>query len=613
MSRRHWIPVIVTLACLPSSRAEAQLLSDPATLRHTYNVQAAWADSLATSRHEAALRFLAVAEEILSSAERSNPERAQLLVEAQVLADRLASLDQEIGEANTMVRETKARLLPALESRATSVLRAAADASPPERRELEAQARNLEAEVEALREGEGNTQADDPLDSAVGPLSAMARLVAEEHERLENLQILQEELRLLLSDLRLFDGTSMPPSARAGGGDDPASGCQPSACALGGASPADLPLTHSQPADPGSGQGRMAMTPTSLARLHEQIAAYVEVQALPSGNLARDDPVVTREVVLGAGIMAFRGDGSSSNTPGPKATTSLLFSWPLGENVGLAVGPSVGARVLRGGSSTFTELVGEVRETLSGTERDGRLRWLVSSWQKGRFLSEPLSPPGYLEPGRAEAGLIGRFSFFLGSEWQLDAEGGANGVRYEPEEWSGLDRHGLTAALGLAWSGVAHSARLVVRTSHHGFPHSLADWEERREDTRVGLELSGSLEGKLIARLSVGGSWNESRIPAYDFRLGRAALVLSAPWGKGSLQGYAALAYQQYLNPGPEAARVAPSDQDSGSVVSLQYTYPLDPAHMLIVRGGWSRSQTGFRNEFYERFGMSLHLAFKGS
>jgi hypothetical protein len=207
---------------------------------------------------------------------------------------------------------------------------------------------------------------------------------------------------------------------------------------------------------------------------------------------------------------------------------------------------------------------------------------------------------------------VGRVSLPLSSTWQLNAESGADAVRYEPQDWEGLDRHGLNAALGLAWRGASRAAGLALRGSYHGFPHSVADWEERRNDTRVGVEMSGSLEGKLVARLSAGGSWNESRIPAYDFWLARTALVVSAPWGKGSLQGYAALAHQDYLNPGPEDARIAPSDQDSGSVLSLQYGHPLDPTHTLMIRAGWSSSQTGFRNDFYERFGVSAHLTFRG-
>lgn len=190
--------------------------------------------------------------------------------------------------------------------------------------------------------------------------------------------------------------------------------------------------------------------------------------------------------------------------------------------------------------------------------------------------------------------------------------GGADGIRYEPDDWRVLDRQGINTALGVAWRGASRSARLSVRGSHHGFPHPLVEWGGRRVDTRVGVDVGGSLEGKQLVRLSFGGSWNHSRFPAYDFRSLRAALVVSTPWGKGSLQGYAAVAHQVYQNPGPEDARVAPSDQDSGSILSLQYLYPLDSTRMLMLRGGWSRSQTGFRDDFYERFGIGVHLIFRG-
>jgi hypothetical protein len=191
--------------------------------------------------------------------------------------------------------------------------------------------------------------------------------------------------------------------------------------------------------------------------------------------------------------------------------------------------------------------------------------------------------------------------------------GGADGARYEPKDWQVLDRQVLSAALGAAWRSATRSARLSLSASYHAFPHSRTDSERRREDARVGLELDGSVEGRGVVRYSAGGYWNQSRIPAYDFRMGRASLILSVPLGKGSMQGYAALAHQVYMNPGPREARVAPSDQDSGSVLSVQYTYPLNPIHQLSVRGGWSRSQTGFRDDFYERIEVGLDLSFRGS
>ena len=612
MSYRRWFSVFVTLTCLPPSPLRAQLLTDPSNLRHTFQQQVEWAEGLAQSRRDAALRFLAVGEAILALPGKSGADRSQLLGEAQALADRLASLDQELEEATTMARGTKEALVSTLDSRAATLRRSAADADAPRRQGLETQAHELEGEADALRTVGVEPEVEDPLESGTRTLSALAHVIAEEHDRFRSLQVQQEELRLFLGGLRLFDEMSMPPSARAGGSGEQDPGCGPSACAVGAASPADVPMMHSQPENPGGEMGTTATSATSLAQLHEQIKAYVDNPEATSRTLAQEDLFVTRETSVGAGLVAFRGDGDGSATMGPRVGTSLLFSWPLGESVGLSVEPSAGGRILRDQSTLFTEVVGEVREHLTGVVHDGRGYWLITSWQKGRLLSEPFPPPGYLEPGRLELGLLGRLSLPLNASWQLETEAGADGVRYEPEDWQGLDRHGVSGGLGLAWRGVSRSARLSLRGSHHGFPRSLAGWEERREDNRLGLEVDGGMEGRLTAKLSIGGAWNESRLPAYDFWLARTALVLSTPWGKGSLQGYAALVHQAYLNPGPEDARVAPSDQDSGSVLSLQYTHPLTPNRMLMVRGGWSRSQTGFRNDFYERFQLGVHMTFRG-
>ena len=116
----------------------------------------------------------------------------------------------------------------------------------------------------------------------------------------------------------------------------------------------------------------------------------------------------------------------------------------------------------------------------------------------------------------------------------------------------------------------------------------------------------------MVLRLSVRMAWNDSRLPAYDYRSGRAAVVLSAPWGRNSILGYGAFAHKSYSNPGPVDGRVAPSDQDTGSIVALQFTRPLDATHALTLRAEWSRSETGFRNDFYQRFGTSIQMTFRG-
>ena len=128
MSRRRWLPVIVTLTCLTASPAQAQLLSDPSSLRHICDEQTRWVEGLASSRRDGALRFMAVAKEILALPDRPGSEKTQLLGEAQRLADLVASLAREIVDAASMVRETRERLIRVLESRASSLRQAAGNA-----------------------------------------------------------------------------------------------------------------------------------------------------------------------------------------------------------------------------------------------------------------------------------------------------------------------------------------------------------------------------------------------------------------------------------------------------------------------------------------------------
>jgi hypothetical protein len=184
-------------------------------------------------------------------------------------------------------------------------------------------------------------------------------------------------------------------------------------------------------------------------------------------------------------------------------------------------------------------------------------------------------------------------------------------VRYGPAEWKALNRQGVSGSLGMAWRGQSGSARVSWRGSRHAFQQLSSPFQPRREDSRMGVEVDGSVEGTMVVRLSAGVSWNDSRLTAYDFRSGRAAVVVSAPWGHSSIQAYAALAHQTYLNPGAEGERVAPSDQDMGSVLALQLTRPLHGDRSLTLRGEWSRSETGFRNDFHQRFATSVHLSFR--
>ena len=608
---RRWFRVLAILVFLPAGLCRAQLLSDPGSLRHIYQEQAREAEALSTAWREAAFRLLEVARQIEALPPGPGPEKTRWLAEAQSISQGMTSLRENAEETAAMARETGNRILPFLEARLDSLRMVRAGATTGERPTLEEEIRELEEELAWLRGGERGPAATGLLQDERETLSYLARVAAREHQRLYRLRGLQEELRLYLGDLRLMDETSMPPSARSGGGGDQDPGCPPVSCGVTGASPADVPFSHVQPGEGAADLAGTTVSPTSLARLHQQMVARTADPGLSEPLLAEDDRIVNREVGMVGEVTAFRDDLDASPGAGPKVIATGVFSRPLGDRTGLVVEPFLAGRTLRNGSSFFIEMAAELRETLTGTALDGRWLWQVTAWQKGRYRSEALPPPGYLEPGRLEGGAMGHLTLPLNPGWSLHGEGGVDAVRYGPEEWQVLDRQGVSGALGAGWRGGTTSATLLGRASHHRFSTPSMEWGKSRQDTRIGGEASVSLERAFLLRLSVGGAWNQSGLEAYEFRSLRAALVLSAPWGKGSVQGYAALAHQDYLNPGPEDARVAPSDQDSGSIVSVQYTRPLKGSRLLKVRAGWSRSQTGFRDDFYERFGIGLGLYFR--
>jgi hypothetical protein len=617
-----WL-ILFALGSWPGTPSLAQTLTDPAALRFSHTVESRRAEVLEEYRREAAQRLVTVAGEVLTLPEGSGTRKTELLGEAQYLADSIALLDQEIEEAIPAAREARRGLIRALEGQAATLRQALQDADPQRRPSLEARLRELEAELGPLHELEGEPPAAHPLSPHSTTLTALTHMAAGELTRLRNLRTLQDELRLYMGNLRLFDETGMPPSLRAqtGGDPDPGGTC-PIGCPVTEPppAPADLPLDHFRPEGPRDREDAVAMpvTPASLRRLREQLASYVGSPEVPTTTAAgeemepprEDQGGVTRDTQIGVTFMGFRGGGGGGGRSGVglRIGTSALFTRPLGRAVHLTVEPWFGARSVQLDVASASEAAGELRGTLTGSLRAGHLRWQLTSWQKGRFLSDPLPLPAYLEPGRREGGLAGRAALTLHPGWDLEMVGGGDLVRYGPEDWKVLDRQGFNGSVGLAHQGESGFARLSVMGSHHQF---VAGDGLPREDTRVGVGADWSTEGRVVLRLSAGVAWNDSRIPAYDARSGRAALVVSAPWRGGSIQGYGSLAHQRYANPGPEDERVAPSDEDRGSVVALQLTRPMDATHNLTLRAEWSRSESGFRDDFFQRFGLSFHVSFR--
>jgi hypothetical protein len=594
----------------------AQTLTDPSALRFAHTVEFRRTEVLEELRRGVAAQLLGVARELISLPESSGQQRRERLGEVQYLTDSIAFLEQELGEAAPAAREARRGLMRALEGQVATLRQAAEEAGPQRRPAMEARIRELEAELTELRELEDRAPPVDPLSSEVPTLAALAELVAVEYSRQSTLQLLQDELRLFMGHLRLFDETGLPPSVRAeaGGDPDPGGAC-PITCPLPSPPPpppADLPMDHFRPESLGDaeGGGAVPVTLPSLVRLQEQLAAYSGHPQPAAGEPSPgNDGPVTRETQLGAGLMIFRGGGGGHSGAGIKVGTSFLLSRALGRGVQLTLEPWLGARSVQLDFASAAEVAGELRQTLVGSAGGGQLRWQVTSWQKGRFLSEALPLPAYLDPGRKEGGLAGRAVVAFRPHWDLELGGGGDVVRYGPEDWKVLDRQGLNASLGVARQGASGSARLSLIGSRHEF---VAVDGLPREDTRVGVGADWSLEGRMVVRVTAGLAWNESRIPAYDSRSERAAVVLSAPWRGGSIQGYGALAHQSYTNPGPEDNRVAPSDQDTGSVLALQVVRPMTSTNAFTFRVEWSRSETGFRDNFHQRFGAGVQVTFRG-
>jgi hypothetical protein len=613
LSRRHpeaLGPILVGV--LAASPIVAQAPGDSVLLRVAHASRSDRLEELVAVRDEATLQLVALSrDEALAFSGGSGHRRHEVLATAQELAARIAFVNGEIAVAAPAVREARHALISALEAGIASVRASVRTTSPRERPALEARIRDLEAEVTRLRGLDRPTQGPALLSTATVALSTLAGAVAEEHARLMHRHGLQDELRLFLGSLRLFDETGMPPASRTDGGSAPDPGCPVTACPITGLSLADAPLAHVQAHDDTGrdGAGATVLTLASLARLQERLAA---LRGLPAPGLKTEPKGVTRSLVVGTSMVGFRSAGDRLVGVGPKVGASWLFSPHLLGGMRLTVEPSVGGRAVRAGPTTTAEVVGEVRETVAGASGDGRVRWQVVSWQKGRFRSDPLPLPGHLEPGRTEIGLASQVAAPLGGGWDVAVGGGGDLVRYRQEEWKVLDRQGANGSLAAAWHGVSRSGRIAMVGSYHAFPGAKLLWQSRREDVRLGFEADGSFEGPVVARVSAALAWNDSRLPAYDYRSARTAVVVSAPWRDGSVQGYGALAHHIYRDAGPEGVRVAASDQDAGAMVAVQYAHPLTEARTVVWRSEWSWSQSGFRSEFYRRLGASVQLTFKG-
>jgi hypothetical protein len=300
-----------------------------------------------------------------------------------------------------------------------------------------------------------------------------------------------------------------------------------------------------------------------------------------------------REFSVGPEYVAFQSDEGDVSAMAAKASGSLLWSDRLGENLAVAIEPRGGLRAFMFQYTASEELAAEVTETLMSTSATQRLRWQLTAQQKGRLLSETPTLPAYLEPSRFETWFGGRLAVRMVGRWELEGQGTAGLVRYGPAEWKVLDRNGAEGSLGLLHPLASGILRLSLATGVYGFVDDVA---LDRNDQRSELRFDWTAVGALLVQVSAGLAWNNSNLPGYDFNSQRGALMLSLPMGSGSAQVYAAFARKSYENPGSSEARVAPSDQD---------TRPRPNGTVMRLRGEWSRSETGFRNVFFQRLGFT--------
>jgi hypothetical protein len=308
------------------------------------------------------------------------------------------------------------------------------------------------------------------------------------------------------------------------------------------------------------------------------------------------------EFSVGPEYVAFQSDEGNVSALAGKASGSLLWTDRLGENLAVAIEPRGGLRAFAFQYTTSEELAAEVTETLASTSAIQRVRWQLMAQQKGRLLSETPTLPAYLEPTRFETWINGRLAVRLAGRWELEGQGSGGLVRYGPAEWKVLNRNGAEGSLGLLHPLASGMLRVAAATGVYGFVDETAlDRNDRRSELRADWTVSGAL----LMQVSAGVAWNSSSLPGFDFNSQRGALMLSLPMGSGSAQLYAAFARKSYENPGSADARVAPSDQDTGSLVVLQVTRPLASGNVIRLRGEWSRSETGFRNVFFQRLGFA--------
>ncbi len=316
---------------------------------------------------------------------------------------------------------------------------------------------------------------------------------------------------------------------------------------------------------------------------------------------------VRHDLMVGPELLIFQDDFSSETSVAGRASGGLSWRSRLGRQQ-LIFEPRVGLRVLEFADRTSSELVLDAAAILTSSSPNRSVRWHLEVAPKLRAVSNPPDLPAYLDPGRAEVWTGGSVTTPLAPGWEIEARGYGGLVRYSPEPWQVLDRNGYRGSLALLHALGPGQARLTFAGGGESYAKQGV---VERDDTNWSLQAQWVTGEPIFIQLDAGFAWNGSSRDGFDYRSGRAAVLISAPLGRGSAQLYSAVASKTYTNPGPPGARIAPSDRDTGSFVIAQVTQPLGASTHLHLRGEWSRSESGFRDLYFQRFGFSALLSLR--
>jgi hypothetical protein len=330
------------------------------------------------------------------------------------------------------------------------------------------------------------------------------------------------------------------------------------------------------------------------------VAVFLFAAPLPAQSLRSD-------LSAGPELLFFEANSVSEGSFAARASGGLFWT-TRSTSIVFAVEPRAGLRFLSFEEHTSSELIADLVASLGSNPRAGRLRWQVGVRGKLRDLSDPPQLPVYLEPGRGEGWADAVVGLPVGAGFTVEARGSAGLVRYTPAEWRVLDRKGALGALSVNHALGPGVARFTVAVGGEEYTDPLSF---NREDSRWGLRLDWATAETVFLQLEGGLAWGYSNIAGFDYRSQRAALLLSAPLGSSSVQVYSGIAFKKYTDPGPPDALVAPSDRDTGSFVIVQATQPLGSSTGLHLRGEWSRSETGFRDQYFQRLGFSALFSFR--